>query len=144
MLVEEKEWKWMEPRDQNWDFPSLCFRRANQNKQSIRRPVGIRGHLTGNQEMGVKAKGNGGEVWNVWSLRHMQRRRQWKSNEWICLVWMGRDGKGIYIYMWGEGLRWWVLGRGRKGKGVEWTIKKILESSWADAVRNFWVEEFRL
>lgn len=40
-------------------------------KKSIGIRVRIRGHLTGNQEMGKKGGSNGGKMRNVGSLRHM-------------------------------------------------------------------------
>ena len=42
-----------------------------ENRKGLRRPIGIRGHIARNQEMGMEAEGDGGIVWNERSMRHM-------------------------------------------------------------------------
>jgi hypothetical protein len=44
-------------------------------------PIGVRAHLTGNQEMGMKATGYGRRVRNRRPLRHML-----KGNN-VCCLW---------------------------------------------------------
>lgn len=50
------------------------LQRMNELKGSMggrRRPIGIRVHLTGNQEMGMEAECDGGEMRDGGTLRHM-------------------------------------------------------------------------
>jgi len=58
-------------------------------------PIGIRVHLTGDQEMGMEATGYGRRVWNRGPLRHMlgrfvlvlvwEKRKEWEG-EFIVLA----------------------------------------------------------
>lgn len=67
------------------------------------RPVGIRVHLTGNQEMGMEAEGKIREVRDVGSLRHMPVEREWEAMEWRSQM-----GRRVFIER-----------RGKEGKKAE-------------------------
>lgn len=49
-------------------------------------PVRVGVHLTGDQEMGMEATGDGGRVWNCRPLRHM-------LVNYGCLVWCGKKAE---------------------------------------------------
>jgi hypothetical protein len=52
-----------------------------RSRRILQRPIGIRVHLTGNQEMGMEAESNRGGMWCVGSLRHMLGKSNWKEKD---------------------------------------------------------------
>lgn len=52
-------------------YGDLIWETEKTGKGELKRPVGIGVHLTGNQEMGMKAEGYGGIMRNDGSVRHM-------------------------------------------------------------------------